>query len=146
MAPDAERASGPRPALGTLTFDDGATLELDRPVVVGADVPPDYKIDGEPAIVVELDNQDGSIAPVHIELHVSNWHVEVVDTPSSGGAFLRSGEKSRIGLRPLHPARLTSGSEVTLGSRSFLYTVGPPPPSDPGDTTGTEFAWLQSQR
>lgn len=145
VAPDAETASGPRPALGILTFDDGATLELDRPVVVGADVPAGYEIDGNPAIVVELDDQDGSISPVHIELHVSDWHVEIVDVQSSGGTYLRSGEKSRIGLRSSQPARLTPGSEVELGSRSFVYTVGPPP-ADPTDVTGTEFAWLQSRR
>lgn len=143
---DGEQITGERPTLGTLTFDDGAVLELDRPVVIGSDVPHGYEIDGEPAIVVELDD-DGSISPVHIELRLSDWNVEVADVESSQGTSVRGRAEiqSRTRLRTTQPTIIAPGTEVKLGSRSFVFTVGPPPPTDDRGRSA-EITWLQAQR
>ena len=137
---------GERPALGTLTFDDGATLELTRSVVIGSDVPADYEIDGEAATIVELNN-DESVSPVHVEIRLRGWDVELVDVQSSGGTFTRGRRElqSRTRIRPEHPTVLMPGSEVRLGSRSFVYTVGPPPPPN-ADRTSAEINWLKQQQ
>lgn len=147
LAEDLETVDGPRPALGRLTFDDGAVLELDGPVVIGSDVPSGYEIDGEPAIVVELENEDGTISPVHVEVRLSGWEVEVVDIESTSGTSIRSRRepKSRTRLRSSQPMLIHPGTEVRLGSRSFVFTVGPPPPTSDGSRSA-EINWLQAQR
>ena len=144
---DADPVDGPRPALGRLIFDDGAVLELDRPVVIGSDVPAGYEIDGEPAIVVELENEDGTVSPVHVEVRLSGWEVEIVDVESTGGTSVRSRRelKSRTRLRSSQPTLVHPGTEVRLGSRSFVFTVGPPPPTSETGRSA-EISWLQAQR
>ncbi len=149
IADDAEPTTGSRPSLGTLTFDDGASLELVRPVVIGSDVPGDYEVTGVRATVVELANDDESVSPIHLEVRLIGWEIEVADMHSTCGTFTRGPVEgqSRTRLRPGQPALITAGTEVKIGSRSFVYSVGPRPPAvESDDAVAQEISWLQMQR
>lgn len=125
----ANTATGDRPILGTLTFDDGAILNIDRPAAIGADVPSGYVIDGEPATVVRLDDGVGGISDIQLEVRLSGWNVEIVDMYSLNGTYtmLRGERQTRTKLRAGQSVVLQREMEVQTGGRSFVYTVGPNP-------------------
>lgn len=120
---------GDRPLLGLLTFDDGAALHIDRPAAIGSDVTPGYRIDGEAATIVRLDDGIGGIDPVHIEVQISGWHVNIVDMQTIGGTYMILGgeRQTRTKLRTGQSATLQPGMTIEAGGRSFTYTVGPTP-------------------
>ncbi len=123
----AKAATGDRPVLGTVTFDDGAVLQIDRPAAVGADVPTGYVIDGEPATIVRLDDGVGGVSGVQLEIRLSGWNVEIVDMNSENGTYtmLRGERQTRTKLRSGQSVVLQREMEVQTGGRSFVYTVGP---------------------
>jgi hypothetical protein len=125
--PTAEIVVGPRPSLGTLTFDDGAQLQLTRPVVIGRGVPERYAINGEPATTVLLDDVQGTISRVHLEVHLVGWEIEIIDMNSTSGTFTRLGDE-RIRLLPDDATAISPGTVVEVGQRSFTFSAGPNPP------------------
>ena len=124
--PTGDIVVGSRPSLGTLTFDDGAQLQLTRPVVIGRGVPERYAIDAEPATTVLLDDVQGTISRVHLEVHLNGWDVEIIDMNSSSGTFTRSGDE-RARLRAEDPTAILPGTIVEVGQRSFTFSAGPLP-------------------
>ena len=126
LDPAAPHVLGDRPVLGTITFDDGAVLGIDRPAAIGSDVPSGYEIDGELATIVRLDDGAGGIAPVQLEVRVRGWDVEVVDMQSMGGTYTSvSGERqTRTKLRPSQSVVLEAGMTVETGGRRFVFNHG----------------------
>jgi len=123
--PTAEIVVGSRPSLGTLTFDDGAQLQLTRPVVIGRGVPERYAINGEPATTVLLDDVQGTISRVHLEVHLVGWEIEIIDMNSTSGTFLRTDDGERVRLLPDDPTAIAPGTVVEVGQRSFTFSAGP---------------------
>ncbi len=123
--PTAEIVVGSRPSLGTLTFDDGAQLQLTRPVVIGRGVPERYAINGEPATTVLLDDVQGTISRVHLEVHLVGWEIEIIDMNSTSGTFMRTDEGERVRLLPDDPTAVAPGTVVEVGQRSFTFSAGP---------------------
>ena len=121
----AEAATQDRPTLGTLRFDDGAVLNIDRPAVIGASVPPGYLVDSEPATIVRLDDGVGGVSDIHLEVRLSGWNVEIVDMNSETGTYtLLGGERqTRTKLRAGQSVLLARGMAVEAGGRSFVYSV-----------------------
>lgn len=130
IAAGATEEVGNRPALGTLTFDDGAALNIDRPAAIGADVPTGYNVSNEPATIVRLDDGAGGIDGVHLEVQLSGWDVNIVDMQTSTGTYtmLEGDRQTRTRLRSGQSVALQPGMQVEAGGRSFTYTVGPNPP------------------
>lgn len=130
--PDVDEEKGDRPALGTLNFDDGAMLNIERPAVIGSDVPHGYVVSDEPATIIRLDDGEGGVHSVHMEMRLSGWNVEIVDMGSEGGTYTAaSGDRqTRTKLRSGQSVALESGMTIEAGRRSFTYTVGPTPPTD----------------
>lgn len=124
---DAEVVLGDRPVLGSLTFDDGAVLAIDRPAAIGADVPAGYVIDGEPATVVRLDDGLDGISPVQVEIRTVSWDVEIHDMNSANGTYtiLRGERQTRTRLRAGQSVVLQDGMMVEVGGRSFTFSLGP---------------------
>jgi len=122
----AELHIGERPILGMVTFDDGAVLSIDRPAVIGHNVAAGYEIDGEPAIVALIGDTKDTIAPVHVELRLVGWDVEVVSMSPDFATYTRLDgvRRARTKLRTRMPTLLTPGTMVELGSRSFVFTAG----------------------
>ena len=131
IEPDAKEEAGDRPALGKLTFDDGAELSIERPAAIGSDVPSGYTIDGEPATIVRLDDGTDGIDGVHLEIRLSGWNVNVADMSSNGGTYTVQDDErqTRTKLRSGQTVALQSGMTVEAGRRSFTYTLGPTPPA-----------------
>lgn len=129
---NAKVVTADRPILGTLTFDDGAVLGVDRPAAIGANVPTGYTIESETATVVRLDDGNGGVADVQIEVRISGWMVEIIDTASSTGTYTSpSGIRhSRTRLRAGQRLTLVDAMTVYVGERSFVYTDGPPAAAD----------------
>ncbi len=123
----AKTATGDRPILGSITFDDGAVLQIDRPAAIGANVPSGYIIDGEPATIVRLDDGVGGVSDIQLEVRLSGWNVEIVDMNSENGTFtmLRGERQTRTKLRSGQSVVLQREMEVQTGGRSFVYNVGP---------------------
>lgn len=122
---DAPSMTGPRPVLGVITFDDGAVLHVDRPAAVGADVPVGYVVNEEPATIVRLDDGVGGVSPVHLEVRLAGWGVEIVDMESETGTYtMLGGERTtRTKLRAGQQTLLQRDMEVQAGGRSFVYTI-----------------------
>ncbi len=116
---------GSRPSLGTLTFDDGAQLQLTRPVVIGRGVPERYAINGEPATTVLLDDVQGTISRVHLEVHLVGWEIEIIDMNSTSGTFMRTDDGERVRLLSDDPTAVAPGTVVEVGQRSFTFSAGP---------------------
>ena len=130
--PDVDEEMGDRPALGTLTFDDGAKLSIERPAAIGSDVPSGYAVAGEPATIIRLDDGEGGVHPIHMEMRLSGWDVEITDMGSDGGTYTTTtndDRQTRTKLRSGQSVILEPGMSVEAGRRSFTYTVGPTPPT-----------------
>jgi hypothetical protein len=114
-------------AHGVLTFDDGAQLQLTRPVAIGRDVPDDYLIDDRAPTIVLLDDAQGLVSPVHLEVRLVGDEVELVDLDSSHGTFIRldAEASSRTRLRPNMHIVIEPGTVVELGDRAFTYAAVP---------------------
>ena len=125
----ASLATGDRPVLGTLTFDDGAVLNIDRPAAIGADVPAGYVIDQEAATIVRLDDGVGGVSPLQLEVRLSGWDVEIVDMDSENGTYtmLLGERQTRTKLRANQGVVLQDDMEVQTGGRSFVYSAGTAP-------------------
>ncbi len=116
-----------RPVLGHLVFDDGAVLNIDRPAVVGSDVPTEYTVNDEPTTIVRLDDGHGGVSPVQLEVRPSGWSVEIVDMASANGTYtmLRDERQSRTRLRSGQAVTLQDGMTVESGTRTFKFGIGP---------------------
>ncbi len=128
-AEDAEVTVDVRPVLGVITFDDGAVLPLNRPALIGSSTPQTAEIAGEPATTVRLDDGAGGIDELHLQVHLVGWNVELVDLDSASGTFVSlPGERpAKTKLRANQPVTLASGTTVSVGARTFTFTIGPSP-------------------
>lgn len=128
-APEAEIAVDVRPVLGVITFDDGAVLPLNRPAIIGSEMPNAAELAGEPATLVRLDDGVGGVDAMHLQVHLVGWNVEIVDLGTTSGTFVSpAGDRpARMRLRPNQPTTLTSGTVVEVGARTFTFSVGPSP-------------------
>ncbi|MCP3992598.1 MAG: FHA domain-containing protein [Actinomycetia bacterium] len=121
-----ELVSGPRPALGILVFDDGETVDLEVPVVVGREVPADYEVDGQqPRIVNMIEEGEPTVSRVHLEIRLDDWTVNMVDQISSNGTFIRAGAAThhRTRIPAGHATPIDIGTYVEVGERWFLFTT-----------------------
>ena len=125
--PKAPQISAIRPILGHLMFDDGAVLDIDRPAVVGADVPTGYVVNDEPTTIVRLDDGHGGVSSVQLEVRPVGWNVEIVDMESENGTYtmLQGERQTRTRLRSGQSVVLQDGMTVETGTRTFTFGFGP---------------------
>ena len=110
---------GPRPTLGFIVFDDGATFGLDRSYVIGREPVP---TDGSDAELLVLHDNNETLSRTHAELTLSDWSVQLVDLNSTNGTYIWDATFERWNqLAPGHPVELTSGDTVALGRRTFVF-------------------------
>jgi hypothetical protein len=113
---------GPRPPLGLLVFDDGATFTVDGDYLLGRDPEADRRVrDGELRSIM-INDSSGTVSRAHVEIRVDKWDVLVSDAGSANGTFvMRSGNNSWSRLPPRQPLRLVPGTRIGLGKRSFVF-------------------------
>lgn len=111
--------AAPRPTLGFLVFDDGATWAIDRSYLIGRDpnAPTSTALDrlgvGGDASTVSID---------HAEVRLENWDVTLVDLGSTNGTFVWDATAHRWDrLAPRRPVTIAPGATAAVGHRTFVY-------------------------
>jgi hypothetical protein len=113
---------GPRPPLGVLVLDDGSTYSLDSGYVIGASP------EGDDAVVrgeerpLRLPSPEDRVSPVHAEIRLVDWDVQVIDRGSASGTFvLPSGAQQWQPVTPGSPTVVVPNSHVACGTRVFAF-------------------------
>ncbi|WP_448638412.1 FHA domain-containing protein [Geodermatophilus sp. URMC 63] len=113
--------AGPRPPLGLLVFDDGATVSLDTDYLLGREPETDPRVASgrlRPLLVVD---RTGGVSRHHAEIRLEGWDVLLVDTGSANGTLLAPhGAPGWSSLVPGQPVRLAPGTAVRMGGRQFV--------------------------
>ncbi|MEY2959781.1 MAG: hypothetical protein RLZZ01_2349 [Actinomycetota bacterium] len=112
----------PRPPLGVLVWDDGASTSVDSGMVMGREpgVHPLVTDAGLAPHVVDDPTIESS--RVHLAVRPSGWDVTVVDLGSSNGTSIVRGSTGSVeALRPEQPVVLRDSDTVRFGSRSFVF-------------------------
>ncbi len=108
---------GPRPTLGFIVFDDGATFALDRAYRLGRQ--PDPVANAETIAIIDSEH---SLSRHHADLSFDEWSVVLTDRGSTNGTFLwdeSAGRWNRLAAGV--PTVLPTGAHVALGRRTFTY-------------------------
>ena len=72
------------------------------------------------AIIIE--DRSGSVSRVHAEVRLNGWDVMLVDSGSRNGTYLSGpGEQGWTPLPPHQSRRMTPGTKVRLGARTFTF-------------------------
>ncbi|MEM7286734.1 MAG: FHA domain-containing protein [Actinomycetota bacterium] len=111
--------TGPRPTLGFLVFDDGATYALDRDYVAGR--APD--ISGEPnASPLTILDEELSVSGTHARIDLSGWDVVLHDLGSTNGTFIwNAAQQQWVHVPPHTPTILSPGSTAAFGRQTFVF-------------------------
>jgi hypothetical protein len=113
------------PVLGRLRFSTGATVDLDRSLLVGRRP----TTEGWPAhhdlpALITLPDPEQALSRAHAEVRVQGWDVYVVDLGSTNGTSVELPGRELVTLRPQEPYRVLDGTRVTLGqAASFVLEV-----------------------
>jgi hypothetical protein len=111
--------AGPRPTLGFLVFDDGATWALDRPYLLGRD---GESARGDGAERLYVGGDAATVSVDHAEIRLESWNVTLMDLGSTNGTYLWDAAAGRWDpLIPRRPVTLEPGAVAALGHRTFVY-------------------------
>lgn len=113
---------GPRPPLGLLVFDDGATYTVDAEYLIGRMPEVDERVVSGALRPISIEDRSGAVSRVHAEIRLSDWDVLLSDCSSRNGThYAAPGEQSWTPLRPGETHRLTPGMRVRLGGRTLVF-------------------------
>jgi hypothetical protein len=114
--------NGPRPPLGVLVLDDGATFSVDIAYVLGREPEADPDVVAGKARALIITDPDRTVGRLHAALVLHNWDVQVVDRNSVNGTFIASpGQDDWARLTPNQPTTIKPGTRIRLGQRILLY-------------------------
>jgi hypothetical protein len=113
---------GPRPPLGVLVLDDGATFRLDSAYVVGREPERDPEVAQGRARALRIADRGGVVSRVHARIELEGWEVRVVDLGSANGTHLNpQGSTSWTRVSPGAPQPIKPGTRVVFGNRGLRY-------------------------
>jgi len=113
---------GPRPPLGLIVFDDGATYTIDTEYLVGRGTEGDPRVKSGELRPIRVDDPSGSVSRVHAEVRLRGWEVLLVDSGSRNGTQIAlPGKTVWTRLTPSESVRLVPGTQVRLGARTFVF-------------------------
>jgi hypothetical protein len=113
--------TGPRPPLGLLVFDNGATYTVDAEYVIGRKPEVDERVHAGELRAISVDDHTGSVSRVHAEVRLEGWDVLLVDAGSSNGTFLAPPGEDWVQLEPQERRRMVPGTKARLGECAFTY-------------------------
>jgi pSer/pThr/pTyr-binding forkhead associated (FHA) protein len=117
-----ELVFGPRPPLGLLVFDDGATYTVDAEYLVGRMPDTDERVRNGSLRSIVVEDRSGAVSRVHAEVRVDGWDVMLVDSRSRNGTHVAGpGATAWTPVPTGRSHRLIPGTRVRLGSRTFLF-------------------------
>jgi hypothetical protein len=113
---------GPRPPLGLLVFDTGATYTVDAGYLIGRVPESDERVRSGALRPLTVDDPSGSVSRVHAEVRLRDWDVLLLDTGSSNGTFVGRPGQDWEQLIPREPVHLVPGARVRLGEEhQFVF-------------------------
>jgi len=113
---------GPRPPLGLLVFDNGASFSLDDNYLLGREPDVDERVRIGQLRPLVLFDTSGVISRRHVEIRLEDWDVLLVDCGSANGTLVA--ERDAVdwsALVPGQPIRMQPGMQVRIGERSFVF-------------------------
>lgn len=113
---------GPRPPLGVMVFEDGATFSLSSDYVVGRQPEVSDLVQQGLALPLQVDDPERSISRAHAELRLVDWDVHLVNLSGTNGSFVwdESGQQW-VPIPEGQSVVLTPGMRVALGRRSAVF-------------------------
>ena len=124
-----ELVSDPRSPLGLLIFDDGVTYTVDAEYLVGRMPDIDERVRNGSLRSIVIEDRSGAVSRVHAEVRVDGRNVLLVDSRSRNGTHVAGpGAEEWTPVPTGGSHRLTPGTRVRLGSRTFVFES----PSDDG--------------
>ncbi|MEV6525054.1 FHA domain-containing protein [Longispora sp. NPDC051575] len=112
---------GPRPPLGLLLCDDGATYRLDADYVLGRNPERHPFVAAGTARPLRLLDPDGSMSRQHCRISLVGWAVHVVDLASANGTYVTLPGSAPFRAVPGEPIVLRPGTRITVGERWVRY-------------------------
>ncbi len=111
---------GPRPPLGVIMLDDGATFRLDADYVLGREPESDPEVAS--GAVRPLRVSGDVISRRHVRVTLHNWDVRILDLGSANGTYIRPpGYPNSQRLTPGVPQVILPGTQVSIGNRRLRY-------------------------
>jgi FHA domain-containing protein len=112
----------PRPPVGLLVFDDGATYTVDAEYLMGRMPEADPRVASGAVRSLALEDSSGAVSRVHAQIVVNGWEALLVDVGSRNGTFVSPpGEQGWTQLPAGETHRLVPGTRVRIGGRSFQF-------------------------
>ncbi len=113
---------GPRPPLGVIVFEDGATFSLATDYVVGRQPESSPLVQSGEALPLPVDDPERSISRAHAELRLVDWDVHLVNLSETNGSFVWDPTSNQwIPIPAGQSVMLTPGMRVALGRRSAVF-------------------------
>ncbi len=113
---------GPRPPLGVMVFEDGATFSLSSDYVVGRQPDVHELVQQGLALPLPVDDPERSISRAHAELRLVDWDVHLVNLSGTNGSFVwDENGQTWIPIPEGQSVVLTPGMRVALGRRSAVF-------------------------
>lgn len=113
---------GPRPVLGMLVLEDGATVAVDGDYVVGRDPARDQSVSSGEARPLRVVDAESTVSRIHAEVHLEGWQVLLTDLGSANGTRVQQpGEKTEQVLEPKVPVPLQHGAQIFVGASCLRY-------------------------
>ena len=113
---------GPRPALGVLILEDGATVDVDGDYIVGRDPARDESVSAGAARPLRVVDAESTVSRIHAGVHLDGWQVLLTDLGSANGTRVRQpGAKVEQMLNPRVPMPLQHGAQIFVGASCLRY-------------------------
>jgi hypothetical protein len=113
---------GPRPPLGLLVFDDGASFTLDEDYLLGRQPDVDKRVREGVMRPLVIDDSGRLVSRAHLEITLQGWDVYITDTGTANGTLVATSKSQAYSaLVPGQPLRLPPGARVSIGNRSFVF-------------------------
>jgi hypothetical protein len=112
-----------RPMLGTMRFNHGLVIELDRPQLIGRNPKVEGSVGSEIPNLVKLDVGSG-LSRLHAAIRIEGWQVLLEDLNSSNGTVVTLPGRPPRRLHAGEPVLLEAGTVVDLGGEAgFAFDV-----------------------
>jgi hypothetical protein len=119
---DRPEEPAPRPPVGLLVFDDGATYTVDAEYLMGRMPEADPRVASGALRSLALEDSSGAVSRIHAQIVLNGWEALLVDVGSRNGTFVSPpGEQGWTQLPAGETHRLVPGTRVRIGGRSFQF-------------------------
>lgn len=113
---------GPRPPLGVIVLDDGATFAVSTNYVLGREPGEDDEVRSGRAMPLTITDEQATVSRVHADIELKDWDVVIRDRGSANGTYVApAGTAVWTPLTPHVQVPLAPGSRVQIGRRVFVF-------------------------